>query len=133
MQLHLPQTNDGEIDFDFMETFIREIKEENMCKLSAYLTTTGLSDYTLTESESNALRTIDSLEWREFKVEKLFGKSTRGKRLKSDDRTEENKKESRKEDHNYINNSTDAWCNRVFRVGDLQGSGNHFLSHQQYQ
>lgn len=59
-----------------------------MCKLSAYLTTTGLSDYTLTESESNALRTIDSLEWREFKVEKLFGKSTRGKRLKSDDRTE---------------------------------------------
>ncbi len=86
--IHLPQTNDGEIDFDFMESFIREIKEENMCKLSAYLTTTGLSDYTLTESESNALRTIDSLEWREFKVEKLFGKSTRGKRLKSDDRTE---------------------------------------------
>ncbi len=84
----LPTTAKNEIDFDFMESFIREIKEENMCKLSAYLTTTGLSDYTLTESESNALRTIDSLEWREFKVEKLFGKSTRGKRLKSDDRTE---------------------------------------------
>ena len=86
--ISLPTTEKGEIDFDFMESFICEIKEENIRKLSAYLTTTGLSDYTLTESESNALRTIDSLEWREFKVEKLFGKSTRGKRLKSDDRTE---------------------------------------------
>ncbi len=84
----LPTTAKNEIDFDFMESFIREIEEKNMRKLSAYLATTGLSDYTLTESESNALRTIDSLEWREFKVEKLFGKSTRGKRLKSDDRTE---------------------------------------------
>ncbi len=84
----LPTTAKNEIDFDFMESFIREIEEKNMRKLSAYLATTGLSDYTLTESESNALRTIDLLEWREFKVEKLFGKSTRGKRLKSDDRTE---------------------------------------------
>ena len=81
-----PCDNIDEIDFDFMESFIRELEEERIRELSAYLTVSGLSDATLTEREKLALQAFDGLEWREFNVESLFGKSTRGKRLKGDDR-----------------------------------------------
>lgn len=82
----LPITENNEIDFDFMESFIHELEEERIRELSAYLTVSGLSDATLTEREKLALQAFDGLEWREFNVESLFGKSTRGKRLKGDDR-----------------------------------------------
>ena len=84
--VQLPQTTDGEINFDFMESFIRELEEERIRELSAYLTVSGLADATLTANEVAALQAFDGLEWREFNVESLFGKSTRGKRLKGDDR-----------------------------------------------
>ena len=48
--ISLPTTSNNEIDFDFMESFIRE--------LSAYLTVSGLSDATLTEREKLALQTL---------------------------------------------------------------------------
>ena len=81
-----PCDNIDEIDFDFMESFIRELEEERIRELATYLTVSGLSDATLTEREKLALQAFDGLEWREFNVESLFGKSTRGKRLKGDDR-----------------------------------------------
>lgn len=94
--IFLPQNSNKEIDFDFMESFIREIEEnrireieeERMRAQNAYLAATGLSDYTLSEGEETALKSFDGLEWQEFNVKELFGKSTRGKRLKSDDRIE---------------------------------------------
>ena len=89
-----PCDNIDEIDFDFMESFIRELEEERIRELeeerirelSAYLTVSGLSDTKLSESEEAALLHFKDLQWQEFNVEALFGKSTRGKRLKSDDR-----------------------------------------------
>lgn len=86
--VHLPITADNQIDFDFMESFIRELEEERVRELAAYLTAGGLADTTLTASEQAALNSFDTLEWGEFNVEELFGKSTRGKRLKGDDRIE---------------------------------------------
>lgn len=64
----LPQTADGEIDFDFMESFIRELEEERIRELSAYLTVSGLADTTLTASEEAALQAFDNLDWKEFNV-----------------------------------------------------------------
>ena len=84
----LPVTVSGEIDFAFMDAFIRELEEERVCELKSYLAVTGLQDYTLTDEEQNVLKDFDTLKWKEYNVEKLFGKSTRGKRLKSDDRIE---------------------------------------------
>lgn len=84
----LPITSAGEIDFEFIESFIRELEEERVCELKSYLAVTGLQDYTLTDEEQNVLKDFDTLKWKEYNVEKLFGKSTRGKRLKSDDRIE---------------------------------------------
>ena len=77
----LPTCN-NQVDFEFMESFIAE--------LSAYLKVSGLDNYELSIEERNALRAYHTLEWREFNLEKLFGKSTRGKRLKSLDRVKGN-------------------------------------------
>lgn len=76
-KIQLP-TKDGKIDFEFMDACIRE--------LSAYLTVSGLDNYELSSEEKEALENLKFVQWKEYNLEKLFGKSTRGKRLKSDDR-----------------------------------------------
>ena len=83
--IQLPQKR-GEIDFDFMESFIAELEAERVAELSAYLTVSGLDNYELSSDEENALKNYQSLKWDTYNLEKLFGKSTRGKRLKGDDR-----------------------------------------------
>lgn len=79
-------TNNGEIDFDFMENFVAELESRRVAELESYLLATGLKDYTLTEEERNALDNYKTLKWSTYNLEELFGKSTRGKRLKGDDR-----------------------------------------------
>lgn len=79
-------TNNGEIDFDFMENFVAELEARRVAELEAYLLATGLKDYALTEEERNALDNYKTLKWSTYNLEELFGKSTRGKRLKGDDR-----------------------------------------------
>jgi len=83
--IKLPAKN-GNIDFEFMESFIAELEAERLAELEAYLLATGLKDYTLTAEEQQALEDFENLQWESFNLEKLFGKSTRGKRLKSEDR-----------------------------------------------
>lgn len=71
-KISLPTTLNNEIDFDFMESFIRELEEERIRELQSYLAVTGLSDYTLTLSEQDALKGFETLEWREFNVTDVF-------------------------------------------------------------
>ncbi|WP_273443360.1 restriction endonuclease subunit S [Treponema berlinense] len=78
-KIHLPQMQDGTIDFDFMESFIRELEEERIRELSAYLTVSGLSDATLTEREKLALQNFDTLEWQEFRMGDLFDRVSTAK------------------------------------------------------
>lgn len=84
-KIQLP-TKNGKIDFDFMESFIGELETERISKLEAYLSATGLKDYTLTAEEQRLLEDFENVTWQTFNLEKLFGKSTRGKRLKSANR-----------------------------------------------
>ncbi len=89
----LPVSN-GKIDFAFMDSFIAELEAERVAELeaervaelSAYLTVSGLDNYELSGDEVQALQNYSSLTWKLFNLECLFGKSTRGKRLKGDDR-----------------------------------------------
>lgn len=67
-----PCDNVKNIDFDFMESFIRELEEERIRELNAYLLATGLKDYTLTPEEENALEAIKTVKWGEYKVQSLF-------------------------------------------------------------
>lgn len=81
----LPSHN-NQIDFEFIENFISELEAERLSKLNAYLSVTGLKDYKLTSEEQNILDEYDSFDWKTYNLEKLYGFSTRGRRLKSDDR-----------------------------------------------
>ncbi|MBW6486008.1 MAG: restriction endonuclease subunit S [Syntrophobacterales bacterium] len=83
--INLP-TKNGKVDHDFMERFIAELEAERIAELEAYLSVAGLKDYTLRKDEVKALDEIQNVTWDTFKLESLFGKSTRGKRLKSEDR-----------------------------------------------
>lgn len=86
----LPVLKNNKIDFDFIDSYLAEIETERVNKLENYLLDNGLSDYHLTEQEKEALVNFENLSWSVFNLENLFGKSTRGKRLKSADRIEGN-------------------------------------------
>ena len=81
----LPVSN-GKIDFAFMDSFIAELEAERVAELSAYLTVSGLDNCELSSDEVQALQGFASLAWKTYNLKELFGKSTRGKRLKGDDR-----------------------------------------------
>ncbi len=83
--LYLP-SKDGKIDYEFMENLITELEAQRITELEAYLSVAGLKDTKLSLQEKEAVRDFDKLNWEKFNLEALFGKSTRGKRLKSADR-----------------------------------------------
>lgn len=69
-----------------MEKFIAELETQRVAELEAYFSVTGLKDTHFSIEEQQALEDYDKLEWKKFNLETLYGKSTRGKRLKSADR-----------------------------------------------
>ena len=85
LKIQLP-TKNGKIDFDFMASFVAEIENERILKLENYISEISLRDYQLTKQEIQALENYENLSWSIFNLENLFGKSTRGRRLKSADR-----------------------------------------------
>ena len=70
--IQLPITSSGEINFDFMESFIAELEAERVRELEAYLKASGLSDTTLSSDEKNALNTWNSRIWQEFRIGDFF-------------------------------------------------------------
>ncbi len=70
--IFLPQTSSGNIDFDFMEAFIRELEEERIRELAAYLKVSGFDNYELSKCESEALAHFNSLKWKEFNLIDIF-------------------------------------------------------------
>lgn len=71
--IQLP-TKNGAIDFHFMEYFIAELEAERIAELEAYLSATGLKDYTLTPEEIDILEKfeLDDIEWKEYEIQNLF-------------------------------------------------------------
>ena len=94
IEVYLPVSSEGNIDFNFMESFvaeleaerIAELEAERIAELSAYLTVSGLDNYELSKEEEQALSDYSSYDWESFNLKDLYGKSSRGKRLKSEDR-----------------------------------------------
>lgn len=71
-QVSLPITPENKIDFDFMEAFIRELEEERIRELAAYLKVSGFDNYTLSKCESEALAHFNELKWKEFNLIDVF-------------------------------------------------------------
>lgn len=53
-KISLP-TKKGNIDYDFMDSFVAELEAQRVAELEAYLKTTGLNDYELTDEEKKVL------------------------------------------------------------------------------
>ena len=85
--MHLPVTDDGTIDFDFMESFIAERVAERVAELSAYLTVSGLDNYELSNNEMAIIGRYKKhqIPFSEFEFIKIFNNIKQGRRLKKDD------------------------------------------------
>ena len=85
--IHLPITTSGEIDFEFMESFIAELEAERIEELEAYLSVSGLKDTQLTADELSAVNDLISknIEFKPFCYDVIFDKIVQGRRLKKDD------------------------------------------------
>ncbi len=95
--IQLPARN-GEIDYEFMDRFIAELKARRIAELKArriaelkaYLTITGLEDYTLTPEEEQAIKDFEAgnVKWGEYSFDMVFNHIKQGRRLKKDDQQE---------------------------------------------
>lgn len=68
-------TKNGEIDFEFMESFVAELEVHRVTELSAYLKVSGYNNYELSAEELDALQRFGELEdedWGTYKVGTLF-------------------------------------------------------------
>ena len=74
MNIVLPQTADGNIDFAFMEDIVHELEVSYLHILEKYLSVTGLNNNILTVREKNYLSDFENLKWREFLMDDLFVK-----------------------------------------------------------
>ena len=74
IEVKIPITNMGEIDFVFMESFIAELEAERIAALSVYLTISGFENYELSSQELKALANLNSTAWGKYKIGDLFNK-----------------------------------------------------------
>lgn len=72
IKIKLPINSDGEIDFEFMESFVSELEAERVAELEAYLAAASLKDYSLTAAELSALSKFENYNWGEFRIGDLF-------------------------------------------------------------
>lgn len=70
--IHLPQISDGQIDFDFMESFVAELEAERVAELSAYLKVSGLDNYELSSEEKKVINEYEDIKFVEYDVLKIF-------------------------------------------------------------
>ena len=82
LEISLPITASGNIDFRFMENYIRELELARIRELEAYLKVTGLTDYKLTAEEEKVLvnyhksRNQGTKRYKPFRLGELFEIST---------------------------------------------------------
>lgn len=70
--ISLPETNDGQIDFDFMESFVAELEAERVAELETYLKVSGLENYELSKEEEKLIEEISNIEFKDFDITDIF-------------------------------------------------------------
>ena len=71
-KLLLPKTQNGEIDFVFIDSFVRELERARLLKLEAYLKATGLDNYELTDKDKEVLNRLSTIQWKPFPITDVF-------------------------------------------------------------
>jgi len=78
-KIYLPTNDNGQIDFDFMESFIAELEAQRIAELSAYLKVSGFDNCELSTEELKALQKFTELgtdDWGTYIVGNLLEKVT---------------------------------------------------------
>lgn len=86
LNIELPLNAHKKIDFNFIESRVRELEEERVRELEAYLTASNFSDCSLTLAEKDALSRVQrgSLTSKKIKIVDFFKVSNSHNILKSD-------------------------------------------------
>lgn len=82
--IQLPINGNGEIDFGFIDGFVAELEGQRVAELQAYLSVTGLSDYTLTEEEKHVIEQLNEIPFKTFKITSIFDIKNTGNILSRD-------------------------------------------------
>ena len=82
--IQLPINGNGEIDFGFIDGFVAELEGQRVAELQAYLSVTGLSDYTLTEKEKHVIEHLTEIPFKTFKITSIFDIKNTGNILSRD-------------------------------------------------
>lgn len=82
--IQLPIDGNGEIDFGFIDGFVAELEGQRVAELQAYLSVTGLSDYTLTEKEKHVIEHLTEIPFKTFKITSIFDIKNTGNILSRD-------------------------------------------------
>lgn len=83
MEIRLPYTQRGGIDFAYMESHIREMEESRIREMEAYLKVAEFEDCELTEEERSTLRDFKNHKTRPIVINTIFD-IKKGKRLTKD-------------------------------------------------
>ena len=89
--IKLPE-KDGQIDYDFMKSFIQDIKNVKLVQLKEYLKNTNQINYELTDNEMKILNRYKNggIKFKEFAFDEIFNNIKQGRRLKKDDQKDGN-------------------------------------------
>lgn len=89
--IQLP-TKCGQIDFEFMESFVAELETRRVAELETYLLATGLKDYVLTVEEENIIKNYQDgkIVLSQYLFKDIFNNIKQGRRLKKDDQEKGN-------------------------------------------
>lgn len=79
MQIMLPE-KDGQIAFDYMERFVRQLHAERVQELHAFLKVSNLSDVKLSKDEENALAQLSG-SLKPFAIKEIFKYIQQGERV----------------------------------------------------
>ncbi len=84
LSIYLPTTAAGDIDFSFIESRVRELEEERVRELDAYLRVAGFEDCTLSDAEREALSSFTGggIRTQQYRINDLFEKPVLGIRKK---------------------------------------------------
>lgn len=82
LEIKLPITTSGEIDFDNMEAYVNTIEQTRLHDIESYFNATGFEDCTLTAAEEQALAA--NVPYKSFDIVKEFNVANSHNILKSD-------------------------------------------------
>lgn len=76
IEIRIPVTSSGEIDFAFMQARIQEMEQARIQEMDAYLKVAGFENCELTDEERIAISSLSKIQFQSYKIGALFNVDT---------------------------------------------------------